>query len=88
LICQLNELKKGDKGDTARIIRRLSDAFRMKGDKEKAAGQITEAEANHKKAVELRTEAETYRRESQGERYLQLPDCERSYNLMVYKAFW
>jgi len=88
LICQLNELKKGDKGDTARIIRRLSDAFRLKGDQQKAAGLNIEAKANHEKAVELKTEAENYRKEIQGERYAQLADCERSYNLMVYKAFW
>jgi hypothetical protein len=43
---------------------------------------------DHGKAAELKAEAEAYRKEIQGDRFTQLPDCERSYNLMVYKAFW
>jgi isopenicillin N synthase-like dioxygenase len=74
LICQLNEAKKGDKGDTARFIRRLADAMEAKGN-------LAQAQLH-------RIQAEAIRQEIQGERFYRLPDCERSYNLMVFKAFW
>lgn len=31
LVCRLNERKKGDQGDTARIMRKFSDALRLTG---------------------------------------------------------
>jgi hypothetical protein len=74
LVCELREVSKGDKGDTARFTRRLADAWEAKGDLSKADT--------------LREEAEAIREEIQGARFRELRDCERSYNLMVYKAFW
>lgn len=55
-------------------MRRLSEALELKGDSVEA--------------FSLKMEAEAIRREIQGERFEELPDCEHSYNLMVYKAFW
>lgn len=74
MTCGLSEKKKGDRGDTARHIRRLADALRLNGEEEEAE--------------QRRLEAETIRKEVQGERFHTLPDDERTYNLMVYKAFW
>jgi hypothetical protein len=70
LICELNEKAKGDKGDTARISRMLADVLEMKGEVDEAR--------------ELLASAEAIRQAIQGQRFAELPDCEDSYNLMVF----
>jgi hypothetical protein len=72
-ICELNESAKGDRRDTARVLRMLADALEMKG--------MVEEARRHK------LEAEGIRRAVQKERFAELPDCEESYNLMVFHGF-
>lgn len=74
VICQLNERVKGDQGDTARVLRCLSEAL--------------EGSEDHEEAKKLKIEAEEIRRKIQGHRYEELPDNEQSYNLLVYQLFW
>ncbi|KAE8443926.1 hypothetical protein EG329_001236 [Mollisiaceae sp. DMI_Dod_QoI] len=68
VLCTINEPVKGDKGETARVWRRLAEALEKNG-------QI-------KEAIKLKSDAEAVRKEIQGERYKDLPDTEFSYNLM------
>jgi hypothetical protein len=70
LISEANEKAKGDQGDTARIMRRLADAMI-------ANDQVEEG-------ITLKEEAERIRETVQGERFKDLPDCEESYDLMVF----
>lgn len=74
IISQLNERSKGDKGETARITRKLAEAYQLKGETEKAA--------------ELKMEAEAMRKEIQGSRFDLLPDEDLSYAMMSFHAFW
>lgn len=68
------EKGKGDAGDTARVMRRLSEALSL-------SGQDNEARI-------VRLEAEAVRRRIQGDRADALGDSVRSYNMLVFVAFW
>jgi hypothetical protein len=74
IIAELNEPSKGDKGETARIMRKLAEAHELNGD-------IT-------KATNLKTRAEAMRKEIQGDRFDLLPDTDLSYAMMNFHAFW
>lgn len=71
--CQLNESEKGDRGDTARVMRKLSQALEAKG--------MTA------KAEELAAVAREIRKEVQGERYESLPESDYAYDLMIFVPF-
>jgi hypothetical protein len=73
LKCQLNESDKGDRGDTARVMRKLSQVFEAKG--------MTA------KAQELATAAREIRKEVQGERFESLPESDYAYDLMIFVPF-
>jgi hypothetical protein len=73
LICELNEKAKGDKGDTARVIRRLAEAYEL-------AGRVGEGAA-------LKEQAEQIRKEIQGSLFDGLPDSEDSYDLLVWFGY-
>ncbi|CAN9407555.1 unnamed protein product [Alternaria alternata] len=72
-LCRVAEKNKGDAGDTARVMRRLAEALELAGDK---TGKYK------------RLEAEAVRRKLQGSRAEELGDTERSYNMLVFVAFW
>ncbi|WEW60104.1 hypothetical protein PRK78_005589 [Emydomyces testavorans] len=74
VICRFYEVLKGDQGDTARVLRALAEAYEGLG--------------RHEEAEEHRIQAEDIRKQIQGERFNELPDCEQSYNLLVYQTFW
>lgn len=63
------EIHKGDKGDIARVLRRLAEAYQRSGDQE--ASEVS------------RKTAEMIRQELQGVRFENLPDSEESYDLLV-----
>lgn len=68
------ETSKGDKGDTARIKRKLAEALLIL-DNEDAEGAA------------LKKEAEEIRRELQRAEFDRLPDDDRSYSLLVAHYF-
>ena len=70
MIAELNQEGRGDKGDIAQMLRRLAEAYEMKGE--------------HDEAAKLKKSAEDIRREVQGSRFAQLPDTESSYDLMIF----
>ncbi|KAI4654999.1 uncharacterized protein J4E78_007179 [Alternaria triticimaculans] len=72
-LCRVAEKNKGDAGDTARVMRKLAEALELAGDK---TGRFK------------RLEAEAVRRKLQGSRAEELGDTERSYNMLVFVAFW
>lgn len=72
--CEVNEHRKGDKGDIARTSRKLAHALQL-------AGEDAEAES-------LRTQAESYRKAIQGDKFDSLPDEDRSYDLLIYWTYW
>lgn len=74
VIAKVNEPAKGDKGEVARIQRRLAEAYEKKGVMDKAD--------------KLKTEAEQMRKEIQGARYYELPDTDLSYAMMAWKGRW
>lgn len=74
VIAELNEESKGDKGEIARITRKLAEAFELKGEYETAR--------------DLKKSAESMRREIQGDRFTELPDTDLSYAMMSFHAFW
>ena len=74
IVAQLNEPSKGDKGETARIMRKLAEAHELKGD-------VAEA-------MRLKASAEAMRKEIQGDRFESLPDEDLSYAMMNFHAFW
>lgn len=74
LVAKLGERAKGDKGETARVTRKLADAMKMKGDD-------TESER-------LRRAAEAMRLEIQKDRVFQLPDEKLSYDILVWEEYW
>ncbi|OCT46324.1 hypothetical protein CLCR_01350 [Cladophialophora carrionii] len=74
LICKLLEDARGDRRETARVMRRLAEALDL-------AGQSVEA-------AQYKEEAESIRKELQGARFDELGDTEQSYNMLVYVAFW
>jgi hypothetical protein len=65
VVAKLCECAKGDKGEVARVTRKLADAMQAKGGKEEAAA--------------LRNQAEAMHLEIQKDRIIQLPDEPRSY---------
>jgi tetratricopeptide (TPR) repeat protein len=73
LKCKLNESEKGDQGDTARVMRKLSQALERKG--------------MASEAVELATKARNIRRTVQGERFLSLTESDYAYDLMIFVPF-
>ncbi len=74
LTTELGRVSKGDSGEVARAQRKLAEAYELKGDLAKAA--------------KLRQEAEFMRRQIQGVRFAELPDCDLSYAMMNFHAFW
>lgn len=74
IIAQLNESSKGDKGETARALRKLAEAYELNGDQEQGS--------NYK------LQAETIRKQIQGARFEKLPDEDQSYAMMSFHAFW
>lgn len=74
VIAKLNEPAKGDKGEVARMQRKLAEAYELKGE--------------HDTANALKTEAEAWRKEIQGDRFNLLPDTDLSYSMMNFHAFW
>ena len=73
-ICRVAEKVKGDAGDTARVMRRLAEALCLAGE--------------DREGLQLRLEGEAVRRKLQGARAAELGDTERSYNMLVFVAFW
>ena len=74
LVARLNEGSKGDKGETARIMRKLAEAFELSGESQTAQ--------------ETKELAESMRKEIQGDRFDELPDSDLSYAMMSFHAFW
>ena len=74
VVAELNEVSKGDKGETARVTRKLAEAYELKGDRDTAK--------------DLKESAESMRREIQGDRFEELPDEDISYAMMNFHAFW
>lgn len=74
VIAKLNEESKGDKGEIARVSRKLAEAFEVKGELETAQ--------------DLKESAESMRKEIQGDRFAELPDTDLSYAMMSFHAFW
>lgn len=74
VVAKLNEESKGDKGETARVTRKLAEAYELNG-------EIS-------KAKELKESAELMRRKIQGDRFQELPDEDLSYAMMNFHAFW
>jgi hypothetical protein len=71
---KLSERAKGDKGETARVSRKLADAMRMQGDTEEAA--------------KFHFATETMRLGIQKDRVTQLLDEPRSYDILVCNEYW
>lgn len=71
---EIVEHQKGDRGDVARVSRRLSEALSQNGE--------------HEEATQLKEMAEGIRESIQGTRFKDLPDNERSYNLLVSMNYW
>ena len=69
-VCQINEAQKGDKGDTARILRRLAEALQLNGEF---------VEAN-----ELEDEVGSIRKKLQGPSFDVMGDTEESYNTLLW----
>ncbi|KAJ4253831.1 hypothetical protein NW762_010226 [Fusarium torreyae] len=74
IIAKLLQPSKGDSGEVARVQRKLAEAYQQKGD-------IAKAE-------KFKFDAERMRREVQGDRFPELPDCDLSYAMMSFHAFW
>lgn len=74
IVTKLNQPSKGDNGEVARAQRKLAEAYELKG-------------VLHE-ATRLRTEAEAMRKEIQGPRFEELPDCDLSYAMMSFHACW
>ena len=74
VVGKLREQMRGDKGETARYMRSLADAYKLKEDNERSK--------------ELRTVADTWRKEIQMERWAELPDDDLSYAAMTFSAYW
>ncbi|KAJ5729079.1 Tetratricopeptide-like helical [Penicillium malachiteum] len=74
LTCELREKAKGDRGEIARVTRRLAEAHELKG-------ELAEA-------TRLKLEAEAIRHDIQKDRAWQLPDEERSYDILVWNEYW
>lgn len=74
IVAKLKKSSKGDNGEVARVQRKLAEALEL-------AGETDEAQ-------KLKTEAEAMRREIQGSRFEDLPDCDLSYAMMNFHAFW
>lgn len=70
----MREKAKGDKGEVARVTRRLAEAYGLQGD--------------HEKEARLTLQAEFMRKAIQRGRAWQLPDSERSYDILVYNEYW
>jgi hypothetical protein len=77
VIAKLNESSKGDRGETARVLRKLAEAYQLRGLKGDAD-----------KATEFRNNAEAMRKEIQGSRFSSLEDNDLSYAMMSFHAFW
>ena len=74
VVAELIAESQGDKGEMARMIRKLAEAHYLNGDSEKA--------------TELKKWAELVRQEIQGDRFRELPDEDLSYAMMSYHAIW
>ena len=74
LIAKLIQPSKGDPGEVARVQRKLAEVYEQKGALDEA--------------TRLKNEAEAMRKEVQGERFAELPDCDLSYAMMSFHAFW
>ena len=74
ILASLNQVSKGDMGEVARVERKLAEAFDLKGDFEEAS--------------RLKAAAETKRKDIQGARFDELPDCDLSYAMMNFHAIW
>lgn len=77
IIAQLNEKGKEDKGEIARVLRKLAEAFHLRG-----------ADGDAVKAEDFRVHAEAMREEIQGPRFATLGDSDLSYAMMNFHAFW
>ncbi|KAJ5710116.1 hypothetical protein N7493_009708 [Penicillium malachiteum] len=73
-LCEVCEASKGDKGDTARIKRKLAEALMILDEKDAEAAVLKE-------------EAESIRAELQGAEFSNLPDNDHSYSLLVAHYF-
>lgn len=73
LKCQLNDTEKGDRGDTARVMRKLAKALEKQG-------ILSMAE-------ELEIEAQEIRKKVQGERFESIPESDYAYDLMIFVPF-
>ena len=73
-MCELRREAKGDDGEIARITRRLAKALELNGN-------LVEAQS-------LQREAETMRKTIQWDRKWQLPDEDRSYDVLVWNEYW
>ena len=71
---EITEPLKSDKGEIARIVRRLAEAFEIDGQQEKTK--------------ELKADAEVMRKIIQGARFEDLSDTEHNYNLLVCINYW
>ncbi|KAF7904611.1 hypothetical protein EAF00_001945 [Botryotinia globosa] len=74
IIAQLNESSKGDKGETARVLRKLAEAYELNGDQEQGS--------------KFKLQAETIRKQIQGARFEKLPDEDQLYAMMSFHTFW
>ena len=74
ILCELREKAKGDKGEIARVTRRLAEAHLLNG--------------NLDEASRLKEKAESMRKEIQKHREWQLPDSEMAYNILVWNEYW
>jgi len=74
IVAKLNQTFKGDKGEVARVQRKLAEALELKGEFDEALRQ--------------KLDAETMRKEIQGGRYHELPDNDLSYAMMSFHAYW
>ncbi|KAF2191377.1 TPR-like protein [Zopfia rhizophila CBS 207.26] len=73
-LAEQNQATQGDKGDMARVLRKLAEAYYLKG--EMAKGR------------KFHAEAEAIRKELQGNRDANLPDCEEAYDQLVSYYFY
>ena len=74
VVAKLNEESKDDRGETARVERKLAEAYELNGEIEKAK--------------EHRESAESARRGIQGDRFREFPDEDLSYAMMNFHAYW
>lgn len=77
LQCELRENAKGDKGETARVMRRMGEALQLNG-------QFAEAS-------KMLEEAEKMRKEMQKQRQWQPEHTNQAwdtYDLLVWNEFW